>query len=108
MEKKKSYVATLLLAWFLGGWGIHRFYTGHIGIGVAQLLTAGGCGIWALVDLINICFGNFKTADGQELEDFNPTLGKIVFGIVIACWIITIFYYTLGAAEIFGSAGGLK
>ena len=101
MENKKSYVATLLLAWFLGGWGIHRFYTGHIGIGIAQLLTAGGCGIWTLVDLINICFGNFKTADGQELADPNPTLGKIVFGIVIAGWVIGILYYSLAFAEAF-------
>lgn len=101
MENKKSYVATLLLAWFLGNLGIHRFYTGHIGIGVAQLLTLGGCGIWTLVDLINICFNNFRTADGQELADPNPVLGKIVFGLVIAGWIINILYITMNFAEIF-------
>ena len=42
---EKSWVATLLLCFFLGWCGAHRFYTGHIGIAVAQLLTLGGCGM---------------------------------------------------------------
>ena len=61
---------------FLGAFGAHRFYTGHIKTAVAMLLITlllGWIGgalitvIWALVDLINICIGKFKTFDGQEL-----------------------------------------
>ena len=40
-----------------GVFGVHRFYTGHIGIGIAQFLTFGGCGVWQLIDLIFIFTG---------------------------------------------------
>ena len=43
-KPQKSYVVTLLLSFFLGFLGIHRFYTGYIVIGIVQLLTLGGCG----------------------------------------------------------------
>ncbi|HQW04374.1 MAG: TM2 domain-containing protein [Flavobacteriales bacterium] len=63
----KDWLTTLLLALFLGTLGVHRFYTGHTMIGVAQLLTLGGCGIWALIDVIMIATGSFKDAAGNEL-----------------------------------------
>lgn len=44
----------------VGGLGIHRFMLGQPGLGVLMLLTAGGCGIWALIDLINIAMGNMS------------------------------------------------
>jgi TM2 domain-containing membrane protein YozV len=63
----KDWLTTLLLCIFLGAFGIHRFYTGHTAIGVVQLLTLGGCGIWVLVDLIMIIVGSFKDAKGNLL-----------------------------------------
>jgi TM2 domain-containing membrane protein YozV len=65
---QNRWLITLLLCWFLGTFGVHRFYTGHIGIGVAQVLTLGGCGIWALIDLIIILTGNFKDAEGNPIK----------------------------------------
>jgi len=63
----KDWLTALLLCFFLGALGIHRFYTGHTAIGVVQLLTLGGCGIWALIDLIMIITGSFKDVDGKPL-----------------------------------------
>lgn len=71
-EQKASetkWITTLLLCWFLGVFGVHRFYTGHTGIGVIQLLTLGGCGIWALIDLIIIVVGNYKDANGNPIKN---------------------------------------
>jgi hypothetical protein len=63
----KDWLTTFLLCIFLGGLGIHRFYTGHTGIGIAQLLTFGGCGIWAFIDLILIAVDSFKDSNGNPL-----------------------------------------
>ena len=63
-----EWLPTMLLCFFLGGFGIHRFYTGHTGIGVVQLLTLGGCGIWTLIDFIVIVTGKFRDADGKLLR----------------------------------------
>jgi hypothetical protein len=63
----KDWLTTLLLCLFLGGFGIHRFYTKHTVIGVIQLLTLGGCGIWALIDLIMIIIGSYEDGDGNKL-----------------------------------------
>lgn len=63
----KSWMMTLLLCVFGGGLGIHRFYTGYTTYGIIQLLTLGGCGIWALIDLISIVTGKFTDAQGRPL-----------------------------------------
>ncbi|WP_455248997.1 TM2 domain-containing protein [Ruminococcus sp.] len=63
----KSKMVALLLSIFLGELGIDRFYLGYIGLGILKLITAGGFGIWWLVDLILIATGKMKTKDGQEL-----------------------------------------
>lgn len=64
----KDWLVALLLCWFLGVFGVHRFYTGHTGSGVIQLLTLGGCGIWVVIDFIMIVVGSFKDADGKMLK----------------------------------------
>ncbi len=66
-ESDRSWVVALLLSLFWGWLGIHRFYVGHVGIGVAQLLTAGGCGIWWLIDFILVALGGVKDELGRPL-----------------------------------------
>lgn len=61
----KSRLVAGLLAFFLGGLGIHRFYLGYTWQGVVQLFTAGGLGIWALIDFIRICTGDLKPKNGE-------------------------------------------
>ena len=66
----KSRLATTLLAWFLGGLGIHRFYLGKIGTGILMLITLGGLGIWALIDFIFAVSGNMKDKDGKLIKNW--------------------------------------
>ena len=58
-----------LLGIFLGPVGAHRFYLGYWGLGIAMLFTAGGCGIWSLVDGIFVLLGKIPDADGRPLAD---------------------------------------
>ena len=67
-KSTKQWLITLLLCIFVGEFGIHRFYTGYIGIGIIQLLTLGGFGFWWLIDLICIAIGKYKTKSGQRLN----------------------------------------
>jgi len=55
----KSKIVTTLLCYFLGTLGVHRFYTGKIGTGILMLLTLGGFGIWAIVDMVMIVTGSY-------------------------------------------------
>ena len=65
---QKSWVVALLLCFFLGGLGVHRFYVGKVGTGILQIVTVGGFfGIWVLVDFIMILVGSFKDKQGQPL-----------------------------------------
>lgn len=64
----KSWLTTVLLCFFLGGLGAHRFYVGKIGTGVAMLLTLGGCGVWSLIDFIMILIDKFPDAEGNPLQ----------------------------------------
>jgi uncharacterized protein YxeA len=53
-------IITLVLWFFLGAFAAHRWYRGKpTGWNILFILTAGGCGIWAIVDLVNILRGNF-------------------------------------------------
>ncbi len=63
----KSFVVTLLLSFFLGTLGIHRFYVGKIGTGILMLITFGGFGVWTLIDFIMIAVGKFSDKQGLPL-----------------------------------------
>lgn len=65
-DKSKGVAA--VLAFFLGAFGIHRFYVGKIGTGILWLVTLGFGGIGALVDFIMILCGSFKDKNGAVLK----------------------------------------
>jgi TM2 domain-containing membrane protein YozV len=71
----KSKMIAGLLGVFLGGFGVHRFYLGYIGIGVAQLcvtlITCGFGALWGFIEGILILTGSTITvdADGKSLVE---------------------------------------
>ncbi len=78
--ERKSKLAAALLAFFLGGLGIHRFYLGYTTIGIVMLsvFVVGSfvcCGlgaiitsVWALVDFVLILINQLPDAHGQSLD----------------------------------------
>jgi hypothetical protein len=63
----RSFTTALVLSVLLGGLGVDRFYLGYTGLGVLKLVTLGGCGIWALVDLVLIATRKLPDSDGRPL-----------------------------------------
>ena len=64
----KEWLVTLLISFFVGWFGIDRFYLGYTGLGILKLITFGGCGIWYLVDLILIAMGKLDDSEGRPLR----------------------------------------
>ena len=69
----KSKLVAGLLGILLGGLGIHNFYLGYTGKGVAQILLSFCCGIgsiWGFIEGILILCGNInQDANGNPLGD---------------------------------------
>lgn len=64
----KEWMVVLLLSIFLGSLGVDRFYLGHTGLGILKLLTGGGCGVWALIDIILIATDKITDSRGLALK----------------------------------------
>ena len=71
--EQKSKLVAVLLAFFLGGIGIHDFYLGYNKYGIIKIVltvcTGVGGSIWALIDFIRLLTGSISTdAIGVELK----------------------------------------
>ena len=49
----KDPTTILIISILIGSLGIDRFMLGEAGLGIAKLLTCGGCYIWWIIDMVN-------------------------------------------------------
>ena len=99
VQPTKSFVVTWLLSWFLGYFGIDRFYLGKVGTGILKLVTLGGFGVWYLIDLIMTLVGAQTDKSGRPLAGYKKNSSL--------AWIITIIF-TFGSTIITFISGGFS
>jgi hypothetical protein len=89
-QSNKSFLVTWLLSLFLGVLGVDRFYLGKIGTGILKLVTFGGLGIWALIDLILVLTNKTRDKQGLPLDGYDKhrKIALIVTGVVILLSIV--------------------
>ena len=64
----KSRIGALVICIFFGGFGIHYFYVGRIGMGLLYMFTLGLFGIGWFIDIIRIACGTFRDRQGCYLR----------------------------------------
>lgn len=67
LPRQRHFLAVFFLSFLWGVFGVDRMYLGKWGTGILKLLTLGGFGIWALIDLTTIMSGAMRDKQGQEM-----------------------------------------
>ena len=65
-----SRTVTLILCMFFGYFGVHRFYSGSIGLGILYLFTYGIFGIGIFIDFIVILVGSYRDSNGRLISNW--------------------------------------
>lgn len=67
---EKGLTITLLIAFFFGWLGLHRFYVGKWKTGLLYMLTLGGLGIGWAIDVVRLLMGNFTDKDDNYVSNW--------------------------------------
>jgi TM2 domain-containing membrane protein YozV len=91
MVSPKSRNVVIILCFFVGFLGVHRFYLGKIVTGIFMLITLGGFGIWSLIDFFNSIYGIYTDSNGLEVEkEYSKPLAIILIVIFAISALINI------------------
>ncbi len=87
--RQRHYLAVFFLSFMWGTFGVDRMYLGKWGTGLLKLVTAGGFGLWVVIDIILIISGAMRDKQGRPMLQF-AEYKKFTY------WTILIFAIALG------------
>jgi TM2 domain-containing membrane protein YozV len=113
VDKRRHFLAVFFLSFMWGVFGADRFYLGKYWTGLLKLLTFGGLGLWAIIDLTMVMSGSMRDKQGNEMLEYarykrfanNYTL---IFALVVIALIIIIGVSAYYAISQLMSNGGLE
>lgn len=67
IPRQRHFLAVFFISYFWGVFGVDRMYLGKWGTGILKLITAGGFGLWIIIDLFLIMNGSMLDKQGREM-----------------------------------------
>lgn len=92
-NKQRHFLAVFFFSFMWGVFGVDRFYLGRYFTGFLKLITFGGFGLWAMIDLSLVMAGAMTDRNGNEMLEYKrykklAAHTILIFSLVICCLIL--------------------
>jgi hypothetical protein len=102
MSGRKNFTTAIILSILVGGFGVDRFYLGCTKTGILKLITFGGLGIWALIDLIRLATGSklcggfqWDTESVKKMNGGSVTDDTVCIILAITLGVMLLYFFVL-------------